>query len=212
MDIKSNLYVLDYEKNIFETYNRRDICKNFDPLRLKYTLCREKRSDRLSLSRSKQINAKESQMVVLNCDQQSSWRNDLIIEWRHNGKNIRQAKLNAFSDIADSNAFDTSIHRTDERIFISRKNGSLIILSTLPNDAGVYECYTHENSATSTAKHSYELNIIEELRFSPQPTSKQLELGSPGKLHCKAQGTPIPTIHWIKVTFILTTAGGTQVY
>lgn len=42
------------------------------------------------------------------------------------------------------------------------------------------------------------LSITANLRFTPKPpTSKNLELGSVTKIHCKAQGTPSPTVHWI---------------
>lgn len=42
------------------------------------------------------------------------------------------------------------------------------------------------------------VSIIETLKFSPPPVSKKLELGSETKLHCKAQGTPPPIVHWEK--------------
>lgn len=47
-----------------------------------------------------------------------------------------------------------------------------------------------------------ELKIIEQLKFVPQPTSKHLELGQIGKVHCKVQGTPTPQVKWIKVNLI----------
>lgn len=40
--------------------------------------------------------------------------------------------------------------------------------------------------------------ILEKLKFSPPPVSKKLELGSSAKIHCKAQGTPPPIVHWQK--------------
>lgn len=46
-----------------------------------------------------------------------------------------------------------------------------------------------------------ELNIIEKLKFTPPPTSKGLEIGGIGKIHCKVQGTPTPQIHWTLVRF-----------
>lgn len=36
------------------------------------------------------------------------------------------------------------------------------------------------------------------LKFAPPPVNKKLELGSAAKLHCKAQGTPPPIVHWQK--------------
>lgn len=46
-----------------------------------------------------------------------------------------------------------------------------------------------------------ELNIIEKLKFTPPPTSKGLEIGGVGKIHCKVQGTPTPQIQWTLVSF-----------
>lgn len=43
--------------------------------------------------------------------------------------------------------------------------------------------------------------IAEKLKFSPPPVNKKLELGSVGKIHCKAQGgtSGSPTVRWIKI-------------
>lgn len=40
--------------------------------------------------------------------------------------------------------------------------------------------------------------LLEILKFSPPPVSKKLELGTLAKVHCKAQGTPPPIVHWEK--------------
>ena len=43
-------------------------------------------------------------------------------------------------------------------------------------------------------------NLIcaEQLKFNLQPISKKLELGSSSKVHCKAQGNPVPIVRWVK--------------
>lgn len=40
--------------------------------------------------------------------------------------------------------------------------------------------------------------LLEQLRFAPPPVNKKLELDTVAKIHCKAQGTPPPLIHWEK--------------
>lgn len=49
------------------------------------------------------------------------------------------------------------------------------------------------------------------MKFSPPPVSKKLELGSETKLHCKAQGTPPPIVHWEKESGGGGGGGGTEV-
>lgn len=36
------------------------------------------------------------------------------------------------------------------------------------------------------------------MKFTPPPVNKKLELNSVAKVHCKAQGTPTPLVHWEK--------------
>lgn len=38
----------------------------------------------------------------------------------------------------------------------------------------------------------------ERLKFVPSPVSRNLELGSNTKVHCKAKGSPPPIVRWIK--------------
>lgn len=177
-------------------------------------LCRGKRSggvkrdadiitaDAMKKGDRKRLSVNENQKAILSCDVKSVDRSGSVVfvKWRRDGKIFRQTKLDGpSSDVADSNLMDNPLQRGDERIVVNNKNGSLIILSTVPSDAGIYECYVHKNAEAPTTMQTTELKIIEELRFSPKPTAKQLELGSVGKLHCKVQGTPTPQVHWIKV-------------
>lgn len=61
-----------------------------------------------------------------------------------------------------------------------------------------------ESSISLSSRYKYEtvidvdLFFPETLKFSPPPVSKKLELGSSAKIHCKAQGTPPPIVHWQK--------------
>lgn len=41
--------------------------------------------------------------------------------------------------------------------------------------------------------------LLEQLKFSPPPVNKRLELNASAKIHCKVQGTPTPKVAWHKV-------------
>lgn len=85
-----------------------------------------------------------------------------------------------------------------DRISVSSQNGSLMISSVIPNDQGFYECFVTRDDDTVNHHDSGTLfmEVIEELKFVPPPASKQLELHSVGKIHCRAQGSPTPQIKW----------------
>lgn len=183
-------------------------------------LCRGKRSgsiakrntgelqpDTLKQGVRRQLSVHENRQAMLNCDLKHVDKNgdNVLVKWKRDGKLIRQVKLNGpASDLADTNIMENPMLR-DEHISLNNKNGSLVITATVPADAGVYDCFVYKNSDSPIAMQSTELTIIEELRFSPKPTSKQLEMESVGKLHCKVQGTPTPQVRWIKVTIIAAT-------
>lgn len=67
-------------------------------------------------------------------------------------------------------------------------------------DEGAYECQLFDNRSNETIKKDrpFSLKVEQMLRFNPKPVSKKLELGNPGKLHCKAQGTPSPKVEWFR--------------
>lgn len=177
-------------------------------------LCRGKRSGfagkpnayALKQSARLQLSVHENRQAVLNCDLKHVDNNgdNVSVKWTRDGKLIRRVKLNGpASDVADTNIMENPMSRSVEHILLNNKNGSLIITATVPTDAGVYDCFVYKNSDNPIAVQSIELTIVEELRFSPKPTSKQVEMGSIGKLHCKVQGTPTPQVRWIKVTLSL---------
>lgn len=88
------------------------------------------------------------------------------------------------------------------RISINRKNGSLTFVSVISSDHGIYECNTFHENDTPISSRKTNLTVIEQLRFVPQPTSKNLEMGTLGKVHCKVQGSPTPQVKWTKVGII----------
>lgn len=85
------------------------------------------------------------------------------------------------------------------RILVNRKNGSLIFSTVVSSDAGIYECQLFNEREIQMSTKKSELKVIEQLKFVPQPTSKNLELSTVAKIHCKVQGTPTPKVKWTKV-------------
>lgn len=189
-------------------------------------LCRGKRSgfaakrnadepilDTLKQGGRRQLSVHENRQAVLDCDLKHVDKNgdNVLVKWKRDGKWNRQVKLNGpASDVADTNIMENPMLRSDDHISFSNKNGSLIIMATVPTDAGVYDCFVYKNSDNPIAVQSTELTIIEDLRFSPKPTSKHMEMGIVGKLHCKVQGTPTPQVRWIKVTFLQSSVAAWQ--
>uniref|UniRef100_A0A182LT88 Tyrosine-protein kinase-like otk n=1 Tax=Anopheles culicifacies TaxID=139723 RepID=A0A182LT88_9DIPT len=156
----------------------------------------------------------ESQPVVFNCGFRVTGNETgggFVLRWRKDGKVIRRWDNMAESTTATMDDMmvtmagateSSSMFRDDARIHVDRTNGSLVFGSVVASDEGTYDCQITNNASdflvSSTAA---ELQIISNLRFTPKPpTSKNLELGSIAKIHCKAQGTPTPTVHWTVVT------------
>lgn len=152
----------------------------------------------------KRVNVAEDNSAVLNCDFKHLDRHspEINILWKKDGKLIRQSILNdPNDDVASMNLMENPLFR-DGRISMNSQNGSLIIASTIPSDGGVYECSVFKGNDNKLSVQSTELNIIEKLKFlPPPPSSKGLEMGTMGKIHCKVQGTPTPQIRWTKVYF-----------
>lgn len=86
------------------------------------------------------------------------------------------------------------------RVLSNTKNGSLTFSPVLSTDSGSYECLVFNDQNVQTSSRKSELKVIEQLKFAPQPTSKNLELGTVAKVHCKVQGTPTPIVKWTKAS------------
>ncbi|XP_059607865.1 tyrosine-protein kinase-like otk [Phlebotomus argentipes] len=126
----------------------------------------------------------------------------LAIRWRKDGKPFRSLDINADDEtpMADSTELsgDVSIVREDPRVTIAKDNGSLLFVESVATDEGNYDCQVVAMATNELAFVSalYDVQVIEQLKFMPRPTSKNLELGAVGKLHCKAQGSPSPQVKW----------------
>ncbi|XP_058458429.1 tyrosine-protein kinase-like otk [Malaya genurostris] len=140
----------------------------------------------------------ESAPAIFNCSFQTAPNETaFILKWRKDGKVIRKWDNGATE--LDEGITESSMFRDDARIHVDRNNGSLVFNSVIASDEGSYDCQvTNNGSEFLVTSKAAELQIISNLRFTPKPpTSKNLELGSVAKIHCKAQGTPSPMVHWI---------------
>lgn len=130
--------------------------------------------------------------------------NEVLLRWRKDGKIIRQIDVNGATSSMSQRSLDANkdpmLRGEDTRVSIAKDNGSLVFSSVVASDAGQYVCQVVVEGYRSVTSEPGELQVIEQLKFMPQPTSKNLELGSVGKVHCKAQGTPTPQVKWLKVS------------
>ncbi|XP_053690254.1 tyrosine-protein kinase-like otk [Sabethes cyaneus] len=142
----------------------------------------------------------ESAPAIFNCGFQT-FPNEtaFILKWRKDGKVIRKWD-SGVGDLLDGDGVtESSMFRDDARIHVDRGNGSLVFNSVIASDEGSYDCQiTNNGTEFLVTSNTAELQIISNLRFTPKPpTTKNLELGSVAKIHCKAQGTPAPAVHWL---------------
>lgn len=153
---------------------------------------------------------KESESLELPCayklsSKYTSSNMPIKLRWRKDGKLFRQIEINEAALAAATTAEPNKdlLVREDSRVVIGAQNGSLIFSEIIASDAGQYLCQVVVEGHSPISSSIGEVQVIEQLKFSPQPTSKFLELGQVGKVHCKAQGTPTPQVKWIKVSKLL---------
>lgn len=151
---------------------------------------------------SGRITVKEQSPIQMPCVYQlpESYRqgNSVTLRWRKDGKPLRQVELGLGSSTTSEPQLETLL-REDARLTLNKETGSLHIASVLASDAGVYQCQLLVEGQSAVTSGSGTLEVIEQLKFMPQPTSKNLELGSTSKVHCKAQGRPAPQVKWMRV-------------
>ncbi|XP_031355728.1 tyrosine-protein kinase-like otk [Photinus pyralis] len=128
----------------------------------------------------------ENKKSVLTClhDVDNASEQYTVVKWKKDGKVLKH-------DYDE----ETTSH---QRIRAFKQNGTLVIYSTKPSDRGDYVCEITTAGFEPLVSKSATISVIEILKFSPPPVNKKLELGSTAKIHCKAQGTPPPTIRWEK--------------
>lgn len=177
----------------------------------------------------------ENDNATMNCDIGRLTPGTInTVKWLKDGKTFRQIDINHDDDANKINVSnqqyqsDNVMPREDgrylkikklffyfnffhsflARVVVSSKNGSLTLMPVLSADTGVYECILQNDRSELMSSLKTELKVIEQLKFVPQPTSKNLELGTVAKVHCKVQGTPTPTVKWNKVCHYLPTNDG----
>ncbi|XP_017040536.1 tyrosine-protein kinase-like otk [Drosophila ficusphila] len=149
------------------------------------------------------ITIKEQSPLQLPCDYQLPdeylQKNSVVLRWRKDNKTLRQVELGRTSGTTSEPQLETML-REDSRVALSRDSGSLQFTSVLASDAGQYQCQLVIEGSVAASSSNGVVTVIEQLKFMPQPTSKNLELGTLSKVHCKAQGTPAPQVKWMRET------------
>lgn len=154
-------------------------------------LCRSKRDGVL---KKDALIVESGNPTILNCNMRNVDRSSALkVNWSKDGKYYRHIIITG-DDEAQSPDDDVN----NSRVSQSARNGSLVISSTIPSDGGIYECSVSSDQL-QLSSHRVRLDIIEALKFAPRPTSKHIELGTMAKIHCKVQGTPTPSVRWMKV-------------
>ncbi|XP_071450356.1 inactive tyrosine-protein kinase 7 [Hetaerina americana] len=77
-------------------------------------------------------------------------------------------------------------------------NGSITFSPSHPGDTGRYQCSVEAHGYPPILSSIATFVVKERLKFLPRPVNKRLELGSLGKLYCKAQGATPPGVRWMK--------------
>lgn len=184
-------------------------------------LCRGKRGGALKQSQSPSPDGlrivqgpsahaiiKEGDATALSClyELPAELQNQPVqLRWRKDGKILRHMELGSEARLAAGPAGmdygkEQALLREDGRLVLHKPNGTLSFSSIIASDAGQYMCQLQLDGHAPVNSAPGTLEVIEQLKFMPQPTSKNLELGTLGRLHCKAQGTPTPQVQWLRVS------------
>nr|XP_022915980.1 tyrosine-protein kinase-like otk isoform X2 [Onthophagus taurus] len=131
------------------------------------------------------VTVDENENSLLICNFETESEEYTTVRWRKDGKPFNH-------DFEEGSA-------NPQRIKIFKHNGTLLIQSTKISDRGEYVCEVITTGFKPVLSNSATISVIEILKFAPPPVNKKLELGTVAKIHCKAQGTPPPIIHWEKI-------------
>ncbi|KRT79751.1 Immunoglobulin, partial [Oryctes borbonicus] len=130
------------------------------------------------------ITVDENENSALFCNYESESESYTHVRWKKDGKLL--------GDHEDGNS-------NNPHIKIFKQNGTLLIESTKISDRGEYICEVVTIGFEPIVSNMATVSVTEILKFVPPPVNKKLELGTVAKIHCKAQGTPPPIIHWEKL-------------
>ncbi|XP_065155517.1 tyrosine-protein kinase-like otk [Atheta coriaria] len=137
------------------------------------------------ISHPESLTVEENEMSTLTCHVDAKSPDYTTIKWRKDGKTIRHDYEN-----------ESANH---QRLRTFKHNGTLILTATKTSDRGEYNCEVHTTGFETVISKPATISVIEQLKFAPAPVNKKLELNSMAKMHCKAQGTPPPLVHWEKL-------------
>ncbi|KAI1903451.1 hypothetical protein AGOR_G00027330 [Albula goreensis] len=88
-----------------------------------------------------------------------------------------------------------NINVRDERITI--RGGKLMITNTRKSDAGKYVC-VGTNMVGERESEIAELTVLERPGFTKRPSNQMALVDEDAEFRCKANGDPLPTVHWKK--------------
>ncbi|XP_064621209.1 inactive tyrosine-protein kinase 7-like isoform X2 [Lineus longissimus] len=86
------------------------------------------------------------------------------------------------------------------RFIINERTGDITIHNVHLNDEGNYACRVNTTGHPTIESSMARLEITRRLKFLPKPVNTKLELGSPAKIHCKAEadGKKQPAVKWYR--------------
>ncbi|KAG8225401.1 hypothetical protein J437_LFUL004601 [Ladona fulva] len=141
------------------------------------------------------LNVEEGQWAMMPCSFEGSPYPATKVHWLREGGTMVVA--GSHSPSAASGAMGVPSSPTP-RVRAHANNGSITFSPAHPGDTGRYQCSVEAHGFPPIRSPVATFIAKERLKFLPRPVNKRLELGSIGKLYCKAQGAFPPVVRWMK--------------
>ncbi|XP_067941664.1 inactive tyrosine-protein kinase 7-like [Watersipora subatra] len=95
----------------------------------------------------------------------------------------------------DSKPLNKEVFERQE-LTLDQQSGKLAFQFAKPSMEGAYSCVVNTSQQEAVESQTINLNIIEKLKFYPQPRSMSFELGTTGSVPCRAKAERTPNIEW----------------